>query len=226
MAFLGAWFCYFGITVEAAYRHVDGLLRVGFCRSRGDKIGWERTFGILVALPRMHNDTKNFAFAVLGVVLAAFLVFSGRTNRIADTQITQLQGLLEEWSEVGLAGRQPALRFRLSNQSPDFRVDPPIYRQLMGGAAPQCFTHGASLVVNALAAELRSPKSSAVDSSLRIVWVRGLECSGNEIFSPADVAAAEKRDARWGYWLLAAAVAYLAYASLRWIGRGTKQRRR
>lgn len=174
----------------------------------------------------MHNDTKNFALAVLGVVLLVFLVFSDRANRAADTQITQIQGLLEEWSEVGLSGRQPAFRFRLSNESPDFRVDPPIYRKLMGGAAPQCFRHGAPLVVTALAAELRSPKSSTVDPSLRIVWVRGLGCSGNEIFSAADAAAAEQSDARWGNWLLAAAVAYLAYASLRWIGRGTKRRRR
>lgn len=174
----------------------------------------------------MDNDAKNLAFAVLGVLLSAFLVLHGRANRGAELRLTQVQGALEEWSEVGLPGRNPALRFRLVNETPDFRVDPPVYQNLLGGTVPLCFERGSPLVVTVLADELRSPRSSAADPSIQIVWVRGISCAGHDLYGSSQIVAWERNNARWGYGLLAAAISYLGYAALRWIRAGTNRDRR
>lgn len=174
----------------------------------------------------MDNDARNFAIAVLAVLLSAIVVLHGRTNRGSELRLAQVQGMLEDWSEVGFQGRKPALRFRLAKESPDFRVDPSIYQRLMGGSVPLCFERGAPLAVTVRADELLSPKSSVVDPTIQIVWVRGINCAGRDLYDSSQVVVWERNNERWGFGLLAAAVLYLGYAAWRWTRAGTNSGRR
>jgi hypothetical protein len=171
----------------------------------------------------MDNDAKNFAFAVLGVLLSAFVVLQDRPNRGTEMRLAQVQGELEEWSEVGFPGRKPALRFRLVKESPDFRVDPSIYQRLLGGTVPPCFKRGSPMVLTVLADELRSPRSSVTDPGIQMVWVREINCSGHDLYDSSQVASWKRNNERWGFGLLIAAVLYLAYAAWRWIRAGTNR---
>jgi hypothetical protein len=106
-------------------------------------------------------------------------------------------------------GSHLTVHLRITGYSEEFRVDPGVFRDLMGDKLPPGFVNGAAIDITADAGQVAAPLHPLLKPSVAIVWVNGLAVNGVTAFALADVLRHERR--QWTGWFALAvmAAAYL-----------------
>jgi hypothetical protein len=124
----------------------------------------------------------------------------------------RIHGYLEDWSLHKLTrSRGQTVHLRITGRPEEFRIDPAIFRDLMGNRLPTGFIKGAAIDVTADAAQLAAPLRPLLGPDVAVVWVNGLIVNGATVLAPNDVLRHE--GGQWSAWYLLAAMAtaYLGF---------------
>lgn len=150
-------------------------------------------------------------------LLLALVLFGGlwnSTHPIHPEQQAVVHGNLVDWNlhtHVSKSRTYRTVHLRITGQGTEFRIDPDIFRDLMGGRLPAGFAKGATIDITADAAQLAAPIHPLLRPGVGIVWINGLVVNGVTAFTLRDVVQQERH--RWTGWLALAGLAalYLGY---------------
>ncbi len=160
---------------------------------------------------------RGHRFPLAPALILALVLFGGLWNWSHPTRPerqVQIQGRLVDWSLHNYSskgGSHTTVHLRITGYSPEFRIDPGIFHDLMGNRLPVGFTDGATIDITADAKELASPLHAPLEPGVAFVWVDGLAVNGATAFALNDVVQDERH--QWTGWfgLAAMATAYLAF---------------
>lgn len=161
---------------------------------------------------KARNTVVVAGIALLVTVGIHLFNDSGVRSRGTDTTT---KGTLQDWGTLGRR-KSPALRFRLREHAPDFRIDPGLFRETLHKEIPPSFRAGATVEIVVSSAELQSPSRPMLNPDVRVVWVRGLSVDGVPLIRSSDSTAWDRKNAAWSYALILAAFAFLAYSYFKW----------
>ena len=160
---------------------------------------------------------RGHRFPFAPALILALVLMGGLWNwsrAIRPERQVQIQGRLTDWSlhtYSSRGGSHTTVHLRITGYSPEFRIDPGIFHDLMGNRLPAGFTDGAAINITADAAKLAAPFHPLFEPGVAVVWVHGLVVNGVPAFALGDVT--QHTRGQWTGWFALAAMAavYLTY---------------
>lgn len=140
----------------------------------------------------------SLSFAALCLALVLGPDIYDYSKRIDPADQVRLSGTLKHSIEVrGTPRHGPSLSITLDQISGDFRIEYPIYNDLMHGRPPIDFQPGAAVGIIASRTQLDLARQARESPHRRIVPVNGLIVNDHDVFTVEDVRRHERRFDKW-----------------------------
>jgi hypothetical protein len=163
------------------------------------------------------NPLSSLLTCVALLALAVFVTVHNRSERERVEPLSAVDGSIKEWSRMGSESRPLAVRLTIVGQPFDFRVDPKVVSAVLPANKIQLLRKGAQAHMLTPTRQLAQPFHPVIGADAAIVWVYALSIDSQELYSPADVSMAERRDDYWGYALIVLCALGCCYFAWRWV---------